>query len=189
MRRVESIVFSMFVYLIAGYLIGLTIGFTLFDPNTDVYALLSLVLSVVGLIVGVLPFFRRHARLVFGAIIGFYLSMILATLLFGSPAEDDLLEVLQRGGLSILVVLVGTIVGAGLASRLRDQDVGWAALAFLLGGFLGGYVFSVVLGFVPSSSMVYSAPFVIGSGLVAYVVVRLLTRSRPAGAMAVGTPG
>lgn len=168
--------FSMLSYLLAGYLLGLTLGFTLFDPNSDVYALLGAVLAILGAIIGILPFFRRRARYVFGAVIGYYVGSLISIVLFGDSVRDDLLEVLQRGGAGILLVVIASIIGAVIFGRTRPGAIALRGIGVLLGGFLGGYLFGVVLGLASLSSMIALAPFVLGSGIVIGIGLWLLQR-------------
>lgn len=169
--------FSMLSYVLAGYLLGLTIGFTLFDPNLDVYALLGAVLAIFGAFLGVIPFFRRSARYVFGAVVGFYLGALVSILLFGNPLADDLLEVLQRGGAGLLLMWVISIAGSVSMRRSHAEKIALPAVGLLMGGFLGGYLFGIVLGLAPNNSLVALAPFVIGSGAVFYAGLWFLQRS------------
>jgi hypothetical protein len=142
-----------------------------------VYALLSLVLALIGALLGLLPRFRAHVPTAFGALIGLYLGMVLAIVIWGDPATDDLLEMLERGGASILLTLICAVLGGLAGSRLAIRNMSLLALALLLGGFLGGAVF-VMLDIAPSSSIVGVAPYVLGSGIVfAGVVWRLQHRT------------
>ena len=173
--KIAWMALSIFAYAIAGYLLGLIIGFTMFDPNADVYALLGVVLAVVGLLLGLIPAFRRAAGGVFGAVVGFYIGAVISTLLFGNPQTDDLLEVLQRGVvLPIAIAAIGVVIGA----RVIKPHLSLPALGFLLGGFLEGFVF-LAIGVASSTSIVMLSPFVIGSGVVIGVALWMLQRRSP----------
>lgn len=173
--KIAWMALSIFAYAIAGYLLGLIIGFTVFDPNADVYALLGVVLAVVGLLLGLIPAFRRAAGGVFGAVVGFYIGAVISTLLFGNPQTDDLLEVLQRGVvLPIAIAAIGVVIGA----RVIKPHLSLPALGFLLGGFLEGFVF-LAIGVASSTSIVMLSPFVIGSGVVIGVALWMLQRRSP----------
>ncbi len=166
MHNLNKILFSMVTYMLAGYLFGMTIGFTLFDPNLDMYALLGAVLGILGAVIGPIPFFRRYAPIPFGALIGFYIGALAGVLLFGSSASDDLLELLQRGGPGLVCAIVGTVLGGWAGVRLLHREINLPAMALLVGGFLGGYFFGFILRVAPSTKMVGIAPFIIGSALV-----------------------
>lgn len=152
---------SVFTYMIAGYVLGLLLGFTLFDPDTDMYALLGAIGGISGIFIGLIPFFRRQIGVALMSIVGFYLASLVAILLFGQPKTDDLLEVLQRGGASLRLVLAGTLVGSGMGWRLSPERFQLAAAGFIAGGFVGGAVFGVMLGLAPYQSMVGWSPSVI----------------------------
>lgn len=173
--KIAWMALSIFAYAIAGYLLGLIIGFTVFDPNADVYALLGVVLAVVGLSLGLIPAFRRAAGGVFGAVVGFYIGAVISTLLSGNPQTDDLLEVLQRGVvLPIAIAAIGVVIGA----RVIKPHLSLPALGFLLGGFLEGFVF-LAIGVASSTSIVMLSPFVIGSGVVIGLALWMLQRRSP----------
>lgn len=169
--KIAWMALSIFAYAIAGYLLGLIIGFTVFDPNADVYALLGVVLAVVGLSLGLIPAFRRAAGGVFGAVVGFYIGAVISTLLFGNPQTDDLLEVLQRG---VVLPIAIAVIGA----RVIKPHLSLPALGFLLGGFLEGFVF-LAIGVASSTSIVMLSPFVIGSGVVIGLALWMLQRRSP----------
>lgn len=173
--KIAWMALSIFAYAIAGYLLGLIIGFTVFDPNADVYALLGVVLAVVGLLLGLIPAFRRAAGGVFSVVVGFYIGAVISTLLSGNPQTDDLLEVLQRGVvLPIAIAAIGVVIGA----RVIKPHLSLPALGFLLGGFLEGFVF-LAIGVASSTSIVMLSPFVIGSGVVIGVALWMLQRRSP----------
>ncbi|MBZ0302241.1 MAG: hypothetical protein K8J31_21010 [Anaerolineae bacterium] len=177
MNSLSTWVLSILTYLLAGYLVGLMIGLTAFDPDTDVYALSGAALALIGMLIGIVPFFRRRVNTAFGMLVGFYLGMILTILLWGNPQTDDLLEFLQDDANRILAALAVAGIGGLLASRLMSNRTHLPALALLLGGFVGGAIF-VAAGAAPPSSMVGLAPFVIGSGLVCALVAWFLTNGK-----------
>jgi len=160
--------------MLLGYLTGLIIGFTMFDPDTDVYALLGAILALLGVIIGVIPFFSQRVNIVFGVLVGFYLGMIIAILLWGKPETDDLLEFIKAGWNSIFTALVISIMGGYIASRLDFSHFYLPAFALLVGGFLGG-AFFVTFGLAPTT-MVGVSPFVIGSGLVSALTLWFLVK-------------
>jgi hypothetical protein len=163
--------------MLLGYLTGLIVGFTAFDPDTDIYALLGAVLALIGVLIGLVPFFRGRLNTAFGILIGFYLGMVIVILIWGDPQTDDLLEFVRLGDYRILIALVIAGIGGFFASRFMPGTAHLPALAFLLGGFLGGALF-IALGVAPASSMVGVFPFVIGSGLICALAVRYLTNRR-----------
>lgn len=80
---------------ILGAFSGMMIGFTLFRPEQDMWALLGFVFSIIGAGIGMTPHARRNNAVVFGALVGFYIGTLLAILLFGNIVADDLLEVVE----------------------------------------------------------------------------------------------
>jgi hypothetical protein len=168
---------GIFTGMIAGYLIGMVIGFTVFDPNLDVWALLGFVLALVGGALGITPFFRRRANIVLCALIGFYFGTLAGILLFGSP-EDDLFELLQKGGLPLIAAIVGTLTGAFIGTRLRSENLKLALFMALFGGFLGGYLFGVVLRLAPIQSFIGWSPSIIICGVVCAFAVTYFQRRR-----------
>lgn len=172
----STLVLSIFTYMIVGYLTGLIIGFTVFDPMTDIYALLGAVLAVAGVFVGLVPFFRRRVHVTFGVLMGFYLGMIITTLIWGNAQTDDVLEFVMAGGYRMLGALLMAVLGGLLASRFATDKLMLPALALLLGGFVGGAIFNM-LGVAPAS-LVGVMPFVLACGLLCAVIVWRLTRPR-----------
>ena len=177
MQKVSELLLSIFSYMIFGYLLGLVIGFTGFDPDTDIYALLSIVFAIAGLVLGILPFFRRQVFTILGITIGFYLGMVIAILIWGEPSSDDLLEGLGLGGVSILFTLITALLGGFVGSRIHSAQANLPALALLLGGFLGGALF-IALELAPASSMVGTSPFVVGSGVVLAAIIWQIQKAR-----------
>jgi hypothetical protein len=162
--------------MLTGYLIGMTVGFAAFDPDTDIYALLGAVLAILGLLFGLTPMARRYMHLALGGITGFYLGAILSILLLGSAATDDLLEV-ARGGGKLLIALMGMLVGIGLSYRFVARANSLILAAFLFGGFFGGLALTAV-GVAPRLSMVYLAPYFVGCGVLCAVITAYLQRRR-----------
>ncbi len=128
---------GIFTGMLAGYLIGMVSGFTLFDPDLDVWALLGFVLALVGAVVGIIPPFRRRQSMILGAILGFYLGWLLNFLLFGSVEENGL-DLLQNGFGGFLCTTLGIIIGTIAGWRYRSQELGHTLFAITFGGFLGG---------------------------------------------------
>jgi hypothetical protein len=168
---------GIFTGMIAGYLIGMVIGFTVFDPNLDVWALLGFVLALVGGVIGITPFFRRRANIVLCALIGFYFGTLAGILLFGS-IEDDLFELLQNGGSPLVAAIVGTLIGVFVGTRLRSESLKFALFMAMFGGFLGGYLFGVVLRLAPLQSYVGWSPSILICGAVCAFVAVYLQRQR-----------
>jgi hypothetical protein len=168
--------------MLVGYLVGLIVGFVAFDPNTDIYALLSLVFAVIGAVLGIVPLFRCRVATALGIVVGLYLGMLLSILIWGDPATDDLLEVSKRGSTGLVFAAVIAVLGGGIGSRLESKALSLPALAFLLGGFVGGALF-ISLGIAPSSSMTGVAPYVFGSGIVLALLVWWLQKGRMGRAM------
>ncbi|MBZ0296230.1 MAG: FUSC family protein [Anaerolineae bacterium] len=176
MKNMSMMVLSIFTYMLIGYLVGLITGLTVFEPNSDIYALLGIVLALIGLVLGLLPFFWRRVNTAFGVLIGYYLGMLIAILIWGNPQTDNLLEFTGRGE-QIILALITAAVGGFLASRWMPDRSALPALALLLSGFLGGLIF-IMIGIAPANSLVGVSPFVIGSGLVAALIVWFLTKDR-----------
>jgi hypothetical protein len=167
---------GMITWMLAGYLIGLTVGFSIFDPNTDIYALLGAVLAILGLLLGLTPLFRRYTRLALGGITGFYLGAMLGIILLGHPVADDLLEVAGSGS-KLLVALAGMVIGIVAIYRFGRQINSLLIAAFLFGGFFGALLLNMV-GIAPRLSMVYTAPYFIGCGVLCAGIVIFLQRQR-----------
>jgi hypothetical protein len=168
---------SMLTWMLVGYLLGMTAGFALVDPNTDIYALAGAVLAILGLLLGLIPFFRKRTRLALGGITGFYLGAMLAILLLGAPAKDDLMEV-ALDGRKLLVALAGMLIGVALIYRFANRINSAIIAAFLFGGFFGGLLFTVT-GIAPRLSMVGTAPYFLGCGIVCASLVWWIQRRKP----------
>lgn len=160
---------GMLTWMLVGYLTGLTIGFAVFDPDSDIYALLGAVLAIVGLLLGLTPFFRRYTYLALGALTGFYLGALVGIVLLGAPTTDNLPEV-AGDATKLFVALVGTVVGISLAYRLKMQLNSLLIAAFLFGGFFGGLLLTAV-GIAPRTAMSGLAPYFVGCGIVCAALV------------------
>lgn len=163
-----KLLLSMITWMLCGYLIGMTVGFTAFDPDTDVYALLGAALAILGLVLGLTPLFRKYVHIALGGIIGFYLGSILSIVVMGNPATDDLLEVVRSS--KLIISLIGTLIGIGVAYRFAGTTNEAVLAAFLFGGFFGGLLLTV-LGIAPRMAMVQIAPYFIGCGLVCSILI------------------
>ena len=160
--------------LLTGYLLGMLIGFVLFKPDQDMWAMLGAVLAVLGMGLGLTPPGQRHANVLLLALIGFYFGTLIGISLFGDATRDDLLEVLQRP--TVIVTLIGTMLGGLAGWRLRAAPIGLALIMALLGGFLGGYVLGIALQLAPFPSFVGWSPFVIGCGVLSGGLVVIVQR-------------
>ncbi len=133
--------------------------------------LLGAVLAILGAIVGIIPFFRDRANIVLGAILGYYLGPILAIHFFGSPAHDDMIDVLQRGGPGVILVIITTVLCGILGARLPVARISLPAIGALVAGFVGGYLFGFVFRVASSTKTVGISPFVIGCALLTGVAI------------------
>ncbi len=161
---------------IAGYLIGMVLGFTLFDPDLDVWALLGCVLALAGLGIGLTPFFQRYVVVILLALVGFYIGSLVGIVLVGNTASDDLLEILQSQ--SILFAVGGTVIGGAIGAWLPVEKARWPLFALIIGGFLGGYILGVVFGLAPYPSLVGWSPFVMGSGLATVLIAAMINHRK-----------
>ena len=175
----SSKIIGVFTGLMSGYLSGMVLGFVLFNPDQDVWALLGGVLALIGLGVGLTPWFQRQTATLLMALIGSYFGTLIGIVLFGDVARDDLLEVLQRP--TILVSMGGMLLGGWLGRRLRTERASGLLFTMILGGFLGGYLLGIVLHWAPYPSFAGWSPFVIVSGVLSGGLVAVWQRrSRPA---------
>lgn len=159
--------------LIAGYLMGLTIGFTVFDPDWDVWALLGALLAVCGTVAGLLPAARRYATVTLGAITGYYAGMLIDLTLFLPSNDAGLLAALQHSS-GMILILGGAVLGAVIGWRLRNIASAKAVLAGLvLGGFL---IPLLILPTTASTSEAGLVPIVLGGGLLGGAVAHGLFR-------------
>lgn len=162
---------GMFAGLLGGYFIGMAIGFTVFDPDLDVWALLGALLACVGMVVGVLGLLQRQVIPIFTTIIGFYTGMILGILLFKDPTEDGMIELLREGGPGLVVCLALTIGGAWIGTRLPNTSTWRFRLASgVTGGFFGGLLFAALLGENTDASPVALAPIIFGTAALCILV-------------------
>jgi hypothetical protein len=165
---------GMITGLLTGYLVGTIAGFTLFNPDQDIWALLGFVLALLGMGIGLTPFFQRHIVVIQMALIGFYLGTLTGIVFFGNIAQDDLLETFHQQ--TVFVSIGGTILGGIIGRQLPVEKVYLPLFVFILAGFLGGYFLGVVFNLAPYPSLVGWSPFVIGSGLIFGGLLTLLKR-------------
>jgi hypothetical protein len=146
-----------------GYMFGWILGWSSFDPDSDVWALAAAVGAIAGLAVGVTPLFWNNAGAFFGSALGLYLGWLLRTLLFGDVP----------GGFGLVFVLSGAVAGGLVGTRCAFQRDG-APLHALIGalyiGFFGGFLIDVILldvvfKLVRTHSVLGQAPAVIVSGV------------------------
>ena len=163
--------FGIFSGALLGYAAGWILGWSAFDPNLDLWALLAGVGVLAGLLVGLTPLFWCRAGLWFGGAAGLYLGWLLRTLLFGDVP----------GGPGLLCVLGGALLGGLAGSRPAFQE-GRRPLRILMAavyiGFFGGFLVDVVLldlvlKLVQSHTVLSQAPAVLlcaaaGGGLAAW---------------------
>ena len=168
---------GMFTGLLAGYFLGMIIGFTVFDPNWDVWALLGAVLAVAGLGVGLLPRFRRNKTVILGALLGFYLGTLLRVPLFGVEDEFDLLE---NGIGSLICSLGGTLLGAWLGARYHSPALAYSLFAALWGGFVGGLLLGMAIDLGLEQSFTGMAPLVLACAVVLGGLAWFIQRGVPA---------
>ncbi len=168
----------MFTGMLTGYLTGMVVGFTVFDPEWDVWALLGLVLALVGLVAGLLPVVRRNRSVILGAIIGFYLGWLLNFLVFGDVDENGM-DLFQNGIGGFLCTVFGLMLGAWLGSRYRSQAAGYALFAAAFGGFTGGLGTGTALGMGEGTSMLeWAIPVILTGSVIGLSAWWLQTRSR-----------
>jgi len=120
---------------LAGYISGWILGWSAFDPETDLWALLAALGALAGMVYALLcgqTFWRRAAPLL-GAAAALYPGWVLRTLLFGDVP----------GGAGLLLVLVCGAAGGACAARTGAAQR--VRLAQVLAGALGGAVFGGLL--------------------------------------------
>jgi len=156
--------FGIFSAALIGYVFGWILGWSSFNPNSDVWALAAGVGAIAGLIVGLTPLFWSNVGMFFGSAIGLYLGWLLRTLLFGDVP----------GGLGLVFVLGGAVAGGLVGTRPAFQRDG-APLRALIGalyiGFFGGFLIDVVLldivfKLVRTRSILGQVPAAVASGVV-----------------------
>jgi hypothetical protein len=141
----RDILTSMLTYFLAGYLLGLTIGFTVFDPDLDAWALLGALFSLIGLVVGIAPLFRRYMEAALLMIIGYYLGMLIGRLLFGDLMHDGMIEALDDPA-SAITMLIGAVIGLGVGLRHDWRRYRMPLFAFVFGGFITPLLLIVLAG-------------------------------------------
>lgn len=160
---------------LAGYFLGMIAGFTLFDENLDVWALLSALFAIIGLGVGLMARFRRNLTLVLGALLGFYVGTLLRVPLFGVDDEFDLLE---NGIGSLICSLGGIAIGVWLGARDRRPIIAYTLFAALWSGFLGGAVLIALFASDQAEDFAAIAPLVLAAGVVIGGITWALLRQR-----------
>ncbi len=177
-RTLGKKLFGIFSAALIGYMFGWILGWSCFDPNSDVWALAAAVGAIIGLILGLLPLFWDHAGMFFGSAAGLYLGWVLRTLLFGDVP----------GGIGLALVLGGAIAGGLLGSRPAFQKDGpglRVLICVLYIGFFGGFLIDVILldvalRLVRTHSILGQAPVVITSGIVGgWLASRLWRKEAP----------
>ena len=156
--------FGIFSAALIGYMAGWILGWSSFDPNSDVWALAAAVGAFAGLIVGITPLFWSNAGMFFGSAIGLYLGWLLRTLLLGDVP----------GGIGLVFVLGGAVAGGLVGARPTFQRDGAplrALISALYIGFFGGFLIDVVLldivfKLVRTHSILGQAPAAVASGVV-----------------------
>ncbi len=162
------------VGLVAGYMLGMILGFILFDPNADLWAFLGGVLGLLGLALGLFNVVSRRLVDITLAIIGFYLGSILGILLFGKPALDDLLEITRTPAISI--ALGGALVGFILGTKFKAVVAIDRLVLSIIVGFVSGYLLGVVCHLAPYQSMVGWSPTIIVACMVCYATLEVINR-------------
>jgi MFS family permease len=177
----------MFTWLVVGYLIGMTIGFTFFDPNLDLWALLGTGFAIFGLVVGLMPFAKRHVNAALLGIFGFYVGAIACIVLFGNSSWD-FFNTLTIGGVGAMLPIGGAILGAVAGMRIAKTMM-LPLFGLVFGGFIGGlllYSFAMWLGVKVPRTMLGYAPFTIGAGVTLCVLAWRFAATRTRNIAAVG---
>ena len=139
-------------------------GWSLFDPNSDRWALLAGVCALIGLLIGATPYLWRYGTVFLCATFGLYLGWIARTIVWGDIP----------GGLGMAVMIGGVLIGGAIGLRLKRHPQNFI-LSILLGalyiGFVGGLLIDVVLldkvlGLVHSHSILSQAPSVLACGVI-----------------------
>ncbi len=168
-KRLARRLFGMFTGALLGYLWGWVWGWSLFDPNSDRWALAAATVALVGLLFGATTYLWRYGELLISLTFGLYLSWLARTVLFGDiPGGPGIF--LMAGG-----VVISGVVGLRVRRRANKTD-----LAILLGalylGFFGGFLIDIVLmdkvlNLARTHSILSQAPAVLACGLVGGIVV------------------
>jgi hypothetical protein len=156
--------FGIFSAALIGHMFGWILGWSFFDPNSDVWALAAAICAIAGLVVGIGPWFWDHAGMFFSSALGLYLGWLFRTWLFGDVP----------GGIGLVFVLGGAIAGGLVGSRPAFQKDGAplrVLICVLYIGFFGGFLIDMILldkawKLVRTHSILGQAPAVIVSGVV-----------------------
>lgn len=159
-----------------GYFLGVSLGFVLFHPDLDVWALLGAVLAIAGLPVGLTRWFRRRMHVGLAALIGYILATVAAILLFDDPVTGGMVEALRDWDGGLPLILAGTAAGMFVGARWLSERHAPLLLAFFGGGFVGGYLFGFVLGLAPYPSPVGYMPAILLSGAAAALLTAVIRR-------------
>jgi hypothetical protein len=137
-KRLSIRVLGMTTGTLLGYMWGWIWGWSLFDPNSDHWALMAGLFALLGLTLGAARYFWKYGECIISATLGLYLSWIVRTFLFGdTPGGVGIL--LMAGG-----VALGGMVGIRL-SRLGKKAILPILLGALYFGFFGGLFIDVIL--------------------------------------------
>ncbi len=163
--------FGIFTAALVGYIWGWIAGWTFFDPNLDLWALLAAVGAVVGLVAGLAGLFQRWEMIILCATLGLYLGFVARAWLFGDVPGG------WGGGLALFCALLGGVSGRRLAPGSRR-----ILLTALYTGFFGGFLIDIVLldlsfGVVRQHSVAHQGVLVIVCAVVGGLAV---TMTRPA---------
>lgn len=102
-------------------------GWSLFDPESDLWALLAAVGVMIGLVFGARLFFRSKAGFWFGATVGLYLGWVVRTIIFSDVP----------GGLGILIMIGSIILGGILGSAPLFHEGKPAYRGLISGVYIG----------------------------------------------------
>ncbi|MBN1267121.1 MAG: hypothetical protein JXA25_16645 [Anaerolineales bacterium] len=135
-RRFFAKVLWIFCAALAGYIIGWILGWTVFDPELDIWALLAAAGGLAGMVFALVSGreFRKRAAGLFGTALGLYPGWVLRTLLFGDVP----------GGWGLLLVLCCGAAGGLLSAWQESRKVVRGLTGALLGGFFGGLLLELV---------------------------------------------
>jgi len=157
-----------FCAALIGFLWGWLLGWSLFNPNLDLWALFAAICALVGLVIGLIGLFWKRSTEYLCATFGLYLGFIIRTLLFGDTSR----------GLGLVVIAIAVIAGIWIARRYQLQEkpgVTIVLLNVLLIGFFGGYLMdilllNIILGSNRPHTVLARAPLVIFCGLLGGLV-------------------